>query len=287
MNNGVITVRRVVRVAVAVLVAGMGMGGCANQQALDEARDSNRSLQNSNNELQAVNAQLRNENELLQKSRIANEATLAQYKQINDDLAKKLGATGQDLEEMNRRLAGLALDPIDPETNRQLAALAAQYPDMIKYDEKHGMLRFASDLTFDSGQDKLKENAANSLAALAKILNSGAAAAYEVMIVGHTDAQPVSSATIQRGHASNMHLSCHRAISVRNALSQQGVPKNKMFAAGWGEERPLVPSGPKGNTPANRRVEIFLTRPTGTPVPLNAPAAAKEATPSKQPDMTK
>lgn len=288
--------RRVARVALAVLVTGLGglgLGGCANQQQLDLAMDENRSLKNSINELQSVNSQLKNENELLQKSRISNEAALAQYKQMNDELVRKLGASGQDLDALNRRLASLTLDPLDPETDRQLSALAAQYPDIIKYDAAHGMLRFASDLTFDSGQDKVKENASTSLAALAKILGTGAASAYEIMIVGHTDAQPISAATAARGHPTNMHLSCHRAISVRNSLAQQGVPKNKMFASGWGEERPLVSNGPRGNTPQNRRVEIFLTRPTGTPVPVNAPTEnlratpAKEGTPSRQPDMTK
>lgn len=285
--------RRIVRVGLAVLVTGLGLGGCANQQSLDQALDENRSLKNSMNEMQSVNSQLKNENELLQRSRISNEAALAQYKQINEELAKKLAAAGIDLAELNKRLGNLQLGPLDSDTDSALAALAAQYPDLIKYDSAHGMLRFASDLTFDSGQDRVKEGANASLAALAKILNSSAASAYEVMIVGHTDAQPVSKATIDRGHASNLHLSCHRAISVRNALASQGVPKNKMFASGWGEERPMVSSGPKGNTPQNRRVEIFLTRPTGTPVPLNAPsehlkaAPTTDATPNRQPDMTK
>jgi len=284
--------RRIVRVGLAVLVTGLGLGGCANQQSLDQALDENRSLKNSMNEMQSVNSQLKNENELLQRSRISNEAALAQYKQINDELAKKLAAAGIDLNELNKRLGSLQLGPLDSDTDSALAALAAQYPDLIKYDAAHGMLRFASDLTFDSGQDRVKEGAGASLTALAKILSSGAASAYEVMVVGHTDAQPISANTA-KNHPTNLHLSCHRAISVRNALAAQGVPKNKMFASGWGEERPLVPNGPRGNTQQNRRVEIFLTRPTGTPVPVNAPSEhlkaspSADGTPTRQPDMTK
>ena len=70
--------RRIVRVGLAVLVTGLGLGGCANQQSLDQALDENRSLKNSMNEMQSVNSQLKNENELLQRSRISNEAALAQ-----------------------------------------------------------------------------------------------------------------------------------------------------------------------------------------------------------------
>ena len=53
---------------------------------------------------------------------------------------------------------------------------------------------------------------------------------------------------------------------------------------GWGEFRPLVANSGNGNTPANRRVEIYLTpltvplAPTGNPV--DAAAGKKKATPA-------
>ncbi|MCA9300137.1 MAG: OmpA family protein, partial [Phycisphaerales bacterium] len=59
-------------------------------------------------------------------------------------------------------------------------------------------------------------------------------------------------------HPTNMHLSCHRAISVRRELIGMGVSSQKILAAGWGEMRPLVPNASNGNTPQNRRVEIYL-----------------------------
>lgn len=290
MKNGVLG--RMTRAGAALFVAVIGLGGCANQQQLDMALDENRSLKNSINELQSVNSQIKNENELLQKQRISNEAALAEYKGMNDELRKKIGMSEEDYKKLLARLDGLAFGPLDRDTDAALAALAAKYPDLMIYDSERGMLRFASDLTFDSGQDHVKDNAATSLAALGKILTSHAASAYEVMIVGHTDAQPISSVTA-KNHPTNMHLSCHRAIAVRSILGKQGVPANKMYAAGWGEERPLVPNGARGNTPQNRRVEIFLTRPTGTPVPVNSPGESNratpmtEGTPTRQPDMTK
>jgi hypothetical protein len=60
-----------------------------------------------------------------------------------------------------------------------------------------------------------------------------------------------------------MHLACHRAISVRRQLVSLGVPPDKMMSAGWGEHRPSVPNTGAGNTPQNRRVEIYI-RPLGT-----------------------
>jgi chemotaxis protein MotB len=104
----------------------------------------------------------------------------------------------------------------------------------------------------------VKDGAKESLSALADVLNADEAAGYEIRIVGHTDSAVPSAATRQR-HPSNMHLSVHRAIAVRNQLAGLGVPTDRMYAAGWGEHRPAVPNTPTGNTPENRRVEIFLT----------------------------
>ena len=92
-------------------------------------------------------------------------------------------------------------------------------------------------------------------------------------------------------HPTNMHLSCHRAISVRKELMAMGVPADKMQAAGWGETRPYVPNTSSGNTPQNRRVEIYLARARGA-MAAQADAgsvAAPERTtpPDRQPDISK
>jgi chemotaxis protein MotB len=292
MNNGVIDIRRLG--VFAVIAGGLCLGGCASQQNYDQLLDANRTLKERNEELQRQNQELTNENGLLQKQRTANESALTSLTQMNDTLKKQLADAGVDLNELNKRLQGLSLSPVDPDTDRALSALASQYPDMIKYDSSKGMLRFASDLTFNSGDDAVQESAKASLNALAKILTAGAASAYDVFIVGHTDAQPISSRTSGR-HPTNMHLSAHRAIAVRSALASMGVPADKMEVAGWGEFRPAVPnSGPKGNTPQNRRVEIYLTRSTATSMgetdtttttPSKPTKAPKE--PARTPDMIK
>src|SRR5262249_49595645 len=206
MNNGVIDFRRLARVGIALLVA--GLGGCASQQSYDQLMDTNRSLTERNTELQRMNQELQNENALMQRDRTAKEALLSELTRTNDSLKKQLSDAGVNIDDLMRRLSGLSLTPLDPETDRALTALAAQYPDLIKYDSAKGMLRFASDLTFASGQDTVTDSAKQSLSALAKILNSGAAAAYEIIVVGHTDAQPISAGTAQR-HPTNVHLSAH------------------------------------------------------------------------------
>jgi chemotaxis protein MotB len=288
--------------AAVLLAAGLGLGGCVAQQSHDQLTDAFRSEKERNAELSHQVQELENENTLLQKSRTANEAALAEATRQNNSLMAQLKATGLSLEDFKNRMAGLQLGQLDPATDQALAALAAQYPDIIKFDSARGMLRFASDLTFASGSDSVQEGAKTGLSALAKILTSTAASQYEVMIMGHTDAQRISGNTAAKGHPTNVHLSAHRAIAVRTVLSSLGVPADKMFVAGWGEFRPVVANGPKGEAAGNRRVEIYLTRAsnsmstenenTPAPAPEKAPAktkatSAKETMSSRQPDLTK
>ena len=279
------------RISMVVLAAGLALGGCASQDTLDKNMDANRSLTEQNSQLRRENQELSAENAMLQKQRAANEAAVAELNRVNSAMKERLAQMGVSLEDLNKRLTGLNFAELDPQTDEALRRLAEQYPDLIQYDAARGMLRFASDLTFGSGSDQVQDGARRSLEALAKILASGPAAQYEVMVMGHTDAQPISSATAQR-HPTNMHLSAHRAISVRNVLASMGVAGDHMYVSGWGEHRPAAASGPKGNTPANRRVEVYLTRPTGgTAVATETEGTSltpeRDLPPSRQPDMTK
>lgn len=279
---------KVVRWAAGVLALAGVMGGCSNQQVVDAQRDEIRGLTDRNAQLVRQVQELQNEGALMARQRSAGDSAVAELQKQLADARGDSSKYREALANFDKRFGELQLGPLDPETDAALAALAAQNPNLISYDQAKGMLRFSSDLTFDSGSDAVKEGAKASLAALGKVLSGASAANYEVMIVGHTDSQPVSAATVSRGHASNMHLSCHRAIAVRKELAALGVPPEKMYAAGWGEYRPLVPNSSNGNTPQNRRVEIFLTRASTASLGNAAPAAANPNTrPADQPDFTK
>lgn len=292
MNTARNRTHRLAGLALAGLIAMIGgLGGCTNQQAYDELHDANRSLTDRNQELQRQLQEMQTESELLRRGRSANDAAVMDLQNTNAQLRAQLEASDRALRDLEARLNNVALGPLDPETDRALAELAARYPDLIQYDPARGMLRFASDLTFASGSDEVQAGAVQSLQALAEILKTNAAAPYDVFIVGHTDSQPISSRTAAR-HRTNMHLSVHRAISVRQALLGMDVPPEKAFAAGWGEYRPLVPNTPTGNTPQNRRVEIFLTRSTAGQVAPGAAAPTavapdRAAPPERQPEMSK
>jgi chemotaxis protein MotB len=76
-------------------------------------------------------------------------------------------------------------------------------------------------------------------------------------IDGHTDRRPIRTARFP----SNWELSTARALSVVSFLASEGIPPQRLAAAGFGEFQPLE----KGDSPEayarNRRIEIKLTQP--------------------------
>lgn len=245
--------------AACLIGSAFGLGGCVGQGEYDKVVETNRALTDKNITLQRERDENRSALELQRNTLARAEAALAELRNQNLSLADALKKAGFDLDDLRKAMAELEIGPLDEATDKALAALAAEFPDLITYDSAKGMLRFASDLTFASGSADLNDSARSSLSALARILNSPSAAGYDVHIVGHTDAQRIGGATAQK-HPTNVHLSAHRAISVRAALAGMSVPGERMMVAGWGEFRPAVPNNANGNTAANRRVEIFLTK---------------------------
>jgi chemotaxis protein MotB len=233
----------------------LGLGGCVSDQAHQGAMGSNRALSETNTRLQADLDQTRQELAIEKTQRQQVERANSLVLQENRALKGQLSTTNASFAQFEKDIAQIKL--IDPTTNAALAKMAREN-EGFSYDYATGILSFSSDLTFASGSDTIKDTARSGLAALATVLNSSTAANYEIRIVGHTDSQPISSGTAKR-FPTNMHLSCYRAISVRKELASLGVPMNRMMAAGWGSEKPLVPNNAKGGTKENRRVEIFLT----------------------------
>lgn len=169
-----------------------------------------------------------------------------------DRLAKALADA-----ESRLRAIGSQGPVLPAELDRALVDLAAQFPDLLEYDQAKGMVRFRSDLTFELGSTTVKPNAIAALQKLAEILRLPAAAGYEARIVGHTDNVRIARPETLAKHPTNWHLSVHRSISVKDVLEKANVQPQRLEVAGHGEFRPVVPNGPKG-AEANRRVEIFL-----------------------------
>lgn len=175
---------------------------------------------------------------------------------------------------------------IKPEVSSALAGLASQYPDLMTYDAKRGMIRLKSDLTFGSGSIEVSEGAVTALSRVAGALNSSAAKSYDIRIVGHTDSVKVRQLPGRRFN-DNWELSTFRALAVKDVLTDSGIADTRVEAAGRGQFQPVTENTAKG-AQANRRVEIFLVEATtpGTPGSATPTTSSSSATSGASTDPT-
>ena len=160
-----------------------------------------------------------------------------------------------------------------------LTEFAQQNPDLVDFDAAHGVVKFKSDVTFNSGSAELRSEARNAIARFAQILNSPQAAGYDLQIAGHTDSQRVSNpATVKAGHIDNWYLSAHRAISVKTALTSQSVNPQRVAVVGYADQHPVASNATEQGRAQNRRVEVLIL-PSTTKAPQTATAEASTAQP--------
>ncbi len=77
----------------------------------------------------------------------------------------------------------------------------------------------------------------------------------DIRIEGHTDAAPIRNAL----YRSNWELSTARATSlVRRYIEQEGIPAERLSAAGYAQYHPIAPQTTAAGRARNRRVDIVL-----------------------------
>lgn len=118
---------------------------------------------------------------------------------------------------------------------------------------------FQSELLFASGSAALESAGRERLAALARTMldiarTMPADINWVLRVDGHTDVRPIAT----REFPSNWELSAARAISVVKFLIEQGIPAERLAAAGFGEHQPLDPARSEEALSRNRRIELKL-----------------------------
>ncbi|MGD1935318.1 MAG: peptidoglycan -binding protein [Candidatus Phaeomarinobacter sp.] len=119
---------------------------------------------------------------------------------------------------------------------------------------------FQSEVFFDSGSAALNLAGQTELDKIASAIREISGDVpddinWVLRIDGHSDSQPISTPEFP----SNWHLSAGRAISVVRYLTDQGVPPNRLLAAGFGEFQPLAGGASAEDLRRNRRIEFKLT----------------------------
>ncbi|HVR68739.1 MAG TPA: peptidoglycan -binding protein [Verrucomicrobiae bacterium] len=227
---------------------------------------------------------------LSEEERKKTSSDLIEEKKISESARLQMAMLNQQLLELRNQIATLnaALDASEQKAKDQEvqiadlgtrlnAALANKVAELASYrSEFFGRLKevlgerpdiqvvgdrfvFQSEVLFDVASADIAEAGKAQLAGFAKTLLEISAKIpndidWILRVDGHTDARPI--ATYQ--FASNWELSSARAIAVVKYLASQGVPPNRLVAAGFAENRPLDTSGSDEAYRRNRRIELKL-----------------------------
>ena len=120
---------------------------------------------------------------------------------------------------------------------------------------------FQSEVLFAQGRAEIAAEGQDQLAKLAVALADIATKIPEdinwvLQVDGHTDDVPIRAGR----YADNWDLSTERALSVVRFLNQQGLPANRLAAAGYGEFQPLDAADNDDARRKNRRIELKITQ---------------------------
>ena len=177
----------------------------------------------------------------------------------SDKLTAEQKAQISDLgRRMNRALAGKVqeLQRYRSEFFGRLRDILGSRPGVTVVGDRFA---FQSEVLFASGSSDLGLDGQRQLAQLARTLldlskDIPAEVNWILRIDGHTDTVPIATAQFR----SNWELSSARAISVVKYLAAQGVPQERLVAAGFGEFQPIDPGNSADARARNRRIELKL-----------------------------
>jgi chemotaxis protein MotB len=217
----------------------------------------------------------------LDNERAVSQRALSQVELLNQQIAAlrkqiaaledALGASETRDRESNTKIADLG--------RRLNVALAQRVQELNRYrSDFFGRLReilsdrenirivgdrfvFQSEVLFESGAEEINDAGQVEMKKLADAIielqkEIPPEINWVLRVDGHTDNKPLSGAGRYRD---NWELSSARATSVVKFLISNGVPANRLVAAGFGEFQPLDEADTDEARKKNRRIELKLT----------------------------
>jgi chemotaxis protein MotB len=185
----------------------------------------------------------------------------------NEALSERLRQMGMSAEDSKKSMADLnkLVEELRAK-ERQAQARQQVFQSMIDKFKKmvdSGKLRIrivrnrmvvelAENILFDSGKSDLKVDGKTALQEVGSVLST--IAGREFQVSGHSDNVPIKSAKFP----SNWELSTARAVVVTRFLADNGVPTDRISAAGYAETQPVATNDTPEGRAQNRRIEIVL-----------------------------
>lgn len=124
----------------------------------------------------------------------------------------------------------------------------------LELGERGLVITFVTEVLFDSGKAKIREDAYPALDKVVSVLVKELKD-RNIGIEGHTDNEPIKYS----GWKSNWELSTARATSVLHYLvDKKGVGPERVSATGYGEYRPIASNDTPEGRQRNRRVEVIV-----------------------------
>ncbi len=152
--------------------------------------------------------------------------------------------------------AGEGTTSVSPERLARLELLEQALAGNIRAGEIQvldGRIGILANVLFELNQAKLTPEGEAIVASLAPPLVRYLSTCDDsVMVSGFTDDLAIHAGPFH----DNWRLSLERALTVMRSLVHAGVPEGRVFAAGFGEHRPVTPNVDEMSRAQNRRVEI-------------------------------
>lgn len=140
---------------------------------------------------------------------------------------------------------------------------------------KDGRIGIRGSFLFSTNSDQLQAEGSELLETLVEPLRVYLTDRDQLlMISGFTDNRPIQTGNLH--YRDNWELSAQRALTVTRALIDGGMPEDRVFAAAFGAQQPVVSNTDSENRAKNRRVEM-------APVPRNNSEARKTSKHEKNP----
>ena len=211
-----------------------------------------------------VSQQALSQVELLNQQIAALRAQIAAVEQALQAAEAKDKSSQTKIADLGRRL-NVALAQRVQELNRYRSDFFGRLREILSDRENIRIVGdrfvFQSEVLFPSGGADLNDEGKAEMAKLAKALidlakEIPAEINWVLRVDGHTDNVRLSGSG---RYADNWELSSARATSVVKFLISQGVPADRLVAAGFGEYQPIAAGDSQEARNQNRRIELKLT----------------------------
>lgn len=153
----------------------------------------------------------------------------------------------------NRRSGGFGTQVVTAAPAQPVQPVALETQGEFSYEECTGRFQILSEtgnIYFASGSARLQADSRFVLSEISDIIKR--CPRLRVLISGHTDSDGAPNY--------NQRLSEQRAQSVVQYLIREGIDPLRLYSAGFGENRPMVPNDSPFNKGRNRRIEFSQFR---------------------------